>query len=67
VIRWPRNGREPDEESHAIGLDNLTVHYRIDWEDFLKWYNDNGWGGDEARRLAWTDLPRKHQRLREFL
>jgi hypothetical protein len=49
-----------------IELDNLTAQERIDWEDSLKWYNDNGWAGDEARRLAWTDLQRKHKRLQEF-
>ncbi len=49
-----------------IGLDSLTAHERIDWDDFLKWYNDKGWAGDEARRPAWTDLQSKHQRLREF-
>jgi hypothetical protein len=49
-----------------IELDNLTAQERIDWEDFLKWYNDNGWVRDEARRLAWTELQRKHHRLQEF-
>jgi hypothetical protein len=29
-----------------IELDNLTAQERIDWEDSLKWYSDNGWAGD---------------------
>ncbi len=49
-----------------IRLDSLTGHERIDCDDFLKWYNDNGWAGDEARRPAWTDLQKKHQWLQEF-
>jgi hypothetical protein len=49
-----------------IELDNLTALERIDWEDSLKWYNDNGWVGNEARRLAWGDLQKKHKRLQEF-
>ena len=49
-----------------IELDNLTAQERIDWESFLQWYNDNGWVGDEARRLAWVDLQRKYKRLQEF-
>lgn len=54
------------EGNMQIELDNLTAQERIDWEDSLKWYSDNGWAGDEARRLAWTDLQRKHRRLQEF-
>lgn len=49
-----------------IDLDSLTAQERIDWEYFLDWYNNNGWGGDEAHRLAWADLQKKHQRLQEF-
>jgi hypothetical protein len=49
-----------------IELDNLSAQERIDWEYFLQWYNDNGWVGDEARRLAWGDLQKKHKRLQEF-
>jgi hypothetical protein len=39
-----------------IGLDSLISTRSLDWEDFLKWYNDSGWVGDEARRLTWTEL-----------
>ncbi len=46
-----------------IELDNLTAQERIDWEPFLKWYNDNEWVGDEARRPAWSDLQKRHPRL----
>ena len=49
-----------------IGLDSLISTRSIDWEDFLKWYNDSGWVGDEARRLTWTELQSKHQWLQEF-
>ena len=49
-----------------IELDSLTAPERIDREYFLKWFQDNGWVGDEARRLAWADLQKKHQRLQEF-
>ncbi len=49
-----------------IEVDNLTAQERIDWEDFLKWYNDNGWVGEEARRLAWTEFQWKYHRLQEF-
>lgn len=52
-----------------IELESLTSEERSDWEHFLKWYGwyqDNGWVGDKAHRLAWADLQRKHQRLQEF-
>lgn len=49
-----------------IAIDRLTAQEHTDWEYFLKWYEDNGWVGEEARRLAWTDLQRSHLRLQEF-
>jgi hypothetical protein len=49
-----------------IELDNLTPEENLNWEYFLRWYNDNGWVGVEARRLAWADLQGKHQRLKGF-
>ncbi len=49
-----------------IEVDNLTAQERIDWEDFLKWYNDNGWVGYEARRLACTEFQMNYHRLQEF-
>ena len=49
-----------------IELRDLTAQEHIDWEYYLKWYNDRGWVGDEARRFAWADLQRKHKRLQEF-
>jgi hypothetical protein len=58
--------RRREKGKMQIELDNLTAQERIDWEYFLKWYNDNGWVGDDARRLAWTDLQKKYQRLQEF-
>jgi hypothetical protein len=39
-----------------IELGDLTAQEHIDWGYYLKWYNDRGWVGDEARRLAWADL-----------
>ncbi len=44
----------------------LSRQERWAWEYFLKWYNDNGWTGEEARRLAWADLQRTYQRLQRF-
>ncbi len=61
VGRWA-----PGKHHMQIELDNLTAQERIDWEAFVKWHNDNGWVGDEARRLAWADLQKKYQRLQEF-
>lgn len=49
-----------------IAMGNLTAEERSDFQESLKWYEENGWVGDEARRLAWTDLQRKHRRLRQF-
>lgn len=49
-----------------IELHNLTAMEHADWEQFLAWYNQNGWTGDEARRLAWADLQRKYARLHPF-
>ena len=49
-----------------IELDALTTEERQDWEQYLKWYQDNGWYGNEARRLAWVDMLRGHQRLEQF-
>ena len=49
-----------------IEQDALTTEERQDLEQYLKWYQDNGWYGSEARRLAWVDMQRKHQRLEQF-
>jgi len=54
------------EKHMQIHLNNLTAQEHADWEQFLTWYNQNGWVGDEARRVAWTDLQRKHPRLHAF-
>jgi hypothetical protein len=50
-----------------IELDNLTAQERIDWGQSLKWYNDNGWSGDEASRLTWTDLQHRYYRYKNLL
>ena len=45
------SGRTADERTVRFLLD-LTAQVHIDWEYYLKWYNDRGWVGDEARRLG---------------
>lgn len=49
-----------------IHPNNLTAQEHADWEQFLTWYNLNGWVGDDARRFAWAGLQRKYPRLHAF-
>jgi len=41
----------------------LTPEQSAEWGYFVRWYGDNGWEGEEGRRLAWQDLCQKYPDL----
>jgi len=34
----------------------LTPEQSAEWQYYVRWYGNNGWEGEEGRRLAWQDL-----------
>lgn len=41
----------------------LTTEQSAEWNYYVQWYGNNGWEGEEGRRLAWQDLCRKYPEL----
>jgi hypothetical protein len=52
-------------EQIASVVGNLTEAERTDWDNYLRWYESNGWSGEAALNNAWTDLSRKYPQLSE--
>ena len=41
-------------------LDKLTPDERKIWDEFHKWYLDNGWLDPDASHNAWMDMEEVH-------
>ncbi len=51
--------------SHKLAT--LTPEEKAEWEYYLAWYRNNGWGGTDALENAWRDLQKKYPRLKPYV